>query len=298
MEKKFRNLTISIASLAVMGTLVVFASQLVTIAPPEQQLGGPGFVYTAEYECGKTDSADVNLQTQPGSYATNILVHNPFTQSATVYVKILPATGLPSRSLWLNATGVTIVSNGALEIDCKEITGVNPTVTPFSKGLVSISHPTPIENNITIKQPVFSDESLDVIASYTYLASSVTRTQDSEAEFFNKIVVKVKDRRADGSVTFELFEVIIPAKVGEPISDLKSRILEELRKSGINVESGCCKIVEIISIDFAATGGGGGVGEGVGSSKDVETVKGKFVPYVPLPPTPPTPTPPTDEVDP
>jgi len=286
-----RKFALTTASSALMVTLIAFASGLVSIQPPEQQLGGPGFVYTVEYECGKLESADRNPQAQLGQYATNIIVHNPFTQTANVFIKVLPATGLPDTSLWLNTEAVTIAPDGALEINCSDITGLNPTVPPFSKGLVTISHPVTVEDNIVIKQPVFEDESLDVVASYTYLASSVEEAEDT---FFNKIIVKVKERKEDGTVTFKLHEVIIPAKLGEPITDLRSKILQELKKGGIDVGSGSLKIAEIVSIDFAI--GGGGTDSGIGASKDVETVKGKFVPFVPLPPptTPTTPTTPAD----
>jgi hypothetical protein len=284
MELGHRKITIT-SAFVLIGTMLIFASGLVNIDPPEQELGGPGFVYTVEYECGVLESADINPQAQPGEYATNILVHNPFTASADVYIKILPATGLPESSLWLDTEAITIEPDGALEISCDHITGRNPTVPPFSKGLLIISHPLELDQKIVLKQPVFSDESLDVVASYTYFTKVIERTEASDTQIFNKIICKVKDRGADGRVTSQLFDVIIPVVPGEPLFELKQRILEELRSNGIDVDSGT-RIVEVVSIEAAGGNASGNIGVGVGSSKDVEKIEGKMIPYVPLPPAP------------
>ncbi len=285
-----RNLTITVMAVATVITLLLFSSAVVTIPTiinaPAQDFGGPGYVYSVEYECG-TQTNENDPQAQPGKYSTNILVHNPFTESQTVFLKVLPERGFPTKSAWVDPLVelksvflFTLKSDEALQIDCANITtavgDANKLSSVFSNGLLIISHPVKVDkSNVLIQQPLFGDESLDVTAAYTFTG------EESAAKHFNKVVLKVKDLdMATGEVTSTVTESIIQNTNSATTFDLKNAVKTALDGTNLDLDnppSRHMRVAEIISVDYGVTGGG------KGASKNVETIKGKFVPFVPMP---------------
>lgn len=283
------NVVVTMTAVALVITLLVFSSGLTTISKPTDtgtpDFGGPGYVYTVEYQCG-TQKTTNDPTAQPGEYSTNILIHNPFTFSVTVFTKKLQEK--PSiSSAWIDGTsftsGHTIGGDGALTIDCNDLKASGGDLaTTFFKGVLVISHEItePIGSGgstegVLISQPLFGDESLDVTAAYTVSTAS---TGAAAVTHFNKVVVKKMELTpSTGAVTSTISELLIPAATGTITTttefDIKDAIDDKLSCSTANT------ICEVISINYAISAGGGGGG----ASKHVETIKGKLVPFIPRP---------------
>lgn len=273
---------LTIVAIASVMTLLVFSSAVVEIRSSrlDQGFGGPGYIYTLEYQCG-TLITENDPQAQPGKYSTNILIHNPFTEFQEVFIKVLPVRGTPVTSEWLNKTSTIttpwiIGPNGALEVDCKDITTVagdkEQLDAIFSKGLIVISHPVKVDaTGVLIEQPLFDDESLDVTVAYTYYKKG-----DHDQKHFYKALSDVRTRTANG-ITETTHELLVAADPAAPLLNFKQKVRDMLSAKGIDLSLGF-KIREVTDANYLAIAGGG-----IGASKDVETIKGKFIPFVPVP---------------
>jgi hypothetical protein len=281
------NITLKVVAIASVITLLVFASGITTITKPtdaaNNDYGKAGYVYSVEYQCGtRTTASDGNFVARPGTYSTNILIHNPFTNQTRVHFKILPELGAGAGTgVWLSTvnTGNLITRDETLVINCDDLRNGTTLSSAFAKGVLVISHEVEepfgsggSKEGVLISQPLFGDESLDVTAAYTYLAAGGQQTH------INKVLVKKKVlTNSTGLVTSTIHELLIPAATGTISVTTPFDI-----KAAIDTQLGCTPttpgvspICEVISIDYGVDSGGGG------ASKHVETIKGKFVPFIP-----------------
>jgi hypothetical protein len=117
------------------------------------------FQYAAKFLCGRTDKGEV----APGSYLTAINIHNPNEVLVRFRWKVAVALPIGQSGTITTFKEVSLIEDGAVEIDCEQIRRVVTSAwppggapPPFLKGFVVIE----------------SDCELDVVAVYTAMGDS------------------------------------------------------------------------------------------------------------------------------
>jgi hypothetical protein len=175
------------------------------------------FSYSAKFVCGVPQSAEiVRHSIKPGNYATNINVHNPFSEDAKFRWKAVQIKPVEAIS---NFTVVQLKPDQGVKIDCKSIQDAllpipGASVTVFWEGVVVIE---------TIKN-------LDVAVVYT--SDDIIKEEKEKQEILFRFVE---------STPFKMHRVV---KDGDTIP----RVPEPLPSPGRTPPSGFS--AELLAMDF------------------------------------------------